>query len=307
MGAAFCLSKQRYIHLEFKHPESKKQYLQNLSESKNTHEIKEYLSVPKDCAVRAMNLDLFHCLHVILYVCNLANMITSTEGSASVDTITDGYDLSLASRYHVKEGINVTILVKSQSLLHRNTYVHKYRNNNYKLTSWMSKQRQLMVRPYSRYEKVDGKNGNTKLEESVPPANGLPIDKHLDLLLLHYPATHTSIKRDLSRLRSRSAETNVHNQDSSRDVMTLGEEVVVANDYDGNDNSKVEAQQRRILSITPENMKRTDAPEVVPTSPPFESEQISYTAEQIPATEMQFKKNPVPNQVIMSFQCLFKT
>ena len=263
--------------------------------------------MPKDCAVRAMNLDLFHCLHVILYVCNLANMITSTEGSALVDTITDGYDLSLASRYHVKEGINVTMLVKSQSSLHRNTYVHKYRNNKYKLTSWMSKQRQLMARPYSRYEKVDGKNGNTKLEESVPPANGLPIDKHLDLLLLHYPATHTRIKRDLSRTRRRSAETNVHNQENSRDVMTLGERVIAPVDYDSNDKSKAEAQQRRILGITPENMKRTGAPEVVPTSPPFESEQISYTAEQIPETEMQFKKNPVPNQVIMYFQCLLKT
>ena len=260
--------------------------------------------MPKDCAVRAMNLDLFHCLHVILYVCNLANMITSTEGNALVDTITDGYDLSLASRYHVKEGINVTMIVKSQSSLHRNTYVHKYRNNNYKLTSWMNKQRQLMARPYSRYEKVDGKN---ELHESVPTANGLPIDKQLDLLLLHYPATHTRIKRDLSRIRRRSAETNVHNQDSSRDVMTLGERVVVPDGYDGDDKSKVEAQQRRNPSITPEIMKRTDAPKDVPTSPPFENEQISHTAEQIPATEMQFKKNPVPNQVIMHFRCLFKT
>ena len=218
-------------------------------------------------------------------------MITSTEGNALVDTITDGYDLSLASRYHVKEGINVTMLVKSQNSLHRNIYVHKYRNNNYKLTSWMNKQRQVMARPYSRYEKVDGKNGNTKLDESVPTANGLPIDKHLDLLLLHYPATYTRIKRDLSRIRRRSAETNVHNQDSSRDVMTLGERVVAPDDYDSNDKSKAEAKQRRILGITTEIMKRTDAPEVVPTSPPFENEQISYTAEEIPATEMQFKKN----------------
>ena len=164
----------------------------------------------KDCVARAMNLDLFHCLRVILYVCNLANMITSTEGNnALVDTITDGYDLSLASRYHVKEGINVTMQVQSQSSLHRNTYVHKYRNNNYKLTR--NKQRQLTAKPNSRYEKVDGKNGINKLAESVPTANGPSIDKQLDLLLLHYPATHTRIKRELSRIRRRSAETNVHN------------------------------------------------------------------------------------------------
>ena len=253
--------------------------------------------MPKDCVVRAMNLDLFHCLRVILYVCNLANMITSTEGNTLVDTITDGYDLSLASSYHVKEGINVTMQVKSKNSLRRNTYVHKYRNNNYKLTSWMSKQRRLMARPYSRYEKVD----EDKVVEPVPTANGLPIDKHLDLLLLHYPATHTRIKRELSGIRRRSVETNVHNQDSSRAIMTRGERAVAPNDYDSDDKTKVEAQQRRILNISAEIMKKTDAPEVSSTSPPFENELLSFTAQQILTTAMQLKKNPVPNQVIMSF------
>ena len=247
-----------------------------------------------------MNLDLFHCLRVILYVCNLANMITSTEGNVLVDTITDGYDLSLASRYHVKEDINVTMRVQSQSSSHRSTYVHKYRNNNYKLTSWMNKLRQLLkVKPNSRYEKVDGKNGINILAESVPTANGPLIDKQLDLLLLHYPATRSRIKRELSRIRRRSAETNVHNPDSSPAIMTRGERVVVPDDYDSDDTSKAETQQRRILGISPEIMKKTDAPEVFPTSQPFENEQ--HPTEQIPTTVMQLKKNPVPNQVIVFF------
>ena len=87
-----------------------------------------------------MNLDLFHCLSVILYVCsssNLANVATtavSTTGAKALlpddtTTITDGYDLNLASpahSHHVKkDNVEVTMRVKSKSPLHRHTYVHK--------------------------------------------------------------------------------------------------------------------------------------------------------------------------------------
>ena len=78
--------------------------------------------------------------------------------------------------------------------------------------------------------------------------------------------------------------------------MTPGERVVVPDDYDSDDKRKTETQQRRILGISSEIMKTTDAPEFSPTS---QNEQLGHTTEQIPTTAMELKKNPVPNQVII--------
>ena len=242
-----------------------------------------------------MNLDFLHCLHVIFCVCNLAKMIISTEGKALVDTITDGYDQRLASHYHVKEGANVTVQVQSQTLLHRNTNVHKYRNNNYRLTEWMYKQRRLMINTYFEYEKVDGKNGNNKVGDSVSVAKNRAIDKQLDLLLLHYPVTYTRIKRDLSEVRKKSSQTNNLNRDSFQDIMTRGKRAVLPDKYKSDD-----------LSESPESKPQgQDLDDSGPTAFVRKVSILDLVTKvmriknptNISRTMVPFKKNPIPHQV----------
>ena len=249
------------------------------------------------CAVRAMNLELFHCLHVIICVCNLAKMIITTEGKALVDTVTDGYDQRLASHYHVKEGVHV----KSQTSLHSNTNVYKYRNNNYRPTRWMYKHRRLMMNTHFTNEKVDRKNGNNKVDDdSVLKVNDSVIDKQLDLLLLHYPVTYTKIKRDLSRIRKKSIETYIHNRDISPDIVTRGKRVALPDKYESDDTSEFSeptTQPRQILDESTRGIKDTKLHKDSVLDLVTKTMRIKSTASTLD-TVVPFKKNPFPYQVL---------